>query len=161
MRRVTVVFHKFQVFLLMLSTGTFLIYEEFLLKDLFEALKLGLYPATFGFFFEKIGAYFDLGAAGNNALFSVPVPIKVLFIVTLTGKVYCLLCHISSRSEIPPPTFHQAELLPVNVAMIESWLVYLGFSESMADEARTGQKLPVVHISNIRRKYEANQSVTK
>jgi hypothetical protein len=110
----------------MLSAGTFLIFAEYLRKDLFEALKLGLYPATFGFFIEKSGAYFDLWTAGNSALFSAPIPIKVLFIAMLTGTAYCLLCHRSSKPKIPPLS-HQAELPPVCVAMIETRLVSLGF----------------------------------
>lgn len=154
-----VVFHKFQVFLLMLSTGKFLFFAESLLKDLFEALKLGLYPATFGFFSEKIGAYFDLQASGNSALFSASAPIKVLFVATLTEKAL-ILCHRPSKPEIPPAS-PQADLVPVRVAINKPRLFYLGFSKNMADGARTGQTSPVFHISNTRRKYETNQSVTK
>ncbi|WP_440954491.1 hypothetical protein ACSAZK_12790 [Methanosarcina sp. Mfa9] len=156
----TVVFHKFQVFLLMLTTGTFLFFAKLLRKDLFEALKLGLYPATFGFFSGKIRAYFNLRASGNNALFSAYAPIKVLFVATLTETAYCLLCHRHSKPEIPP-TFPQADLVPVRMAMNKPRFFYPGFSKSMAGGARTGQTSPVVHISNIRRKYETNKSVTK
>lgn len=156
----TVVFHKLQVFLLMLSTGKFSIFAELLRKDLFEALKLGLYPATFGFLSGKIGAYFDLGASGNSALFSASAPIKVPFVATLTETAYRLLCQIPPEPEIPPAS-HQAELVPVRVAMNKKLLVFPGFSKSMAVGARTGQTLPVFHISNTRRKYETNQSVTK
>jgi len=155
-----VVFHKFQVFLLMLSTGTFLFYARFLLKDLFEALKLGLYPATVGFLSGKIGAYFDLRASGNSALFSASAPIKVPFVATLTETAYRLRCLTPPGPEIPPAS-HQAELVPVRMIMNKTLLVFPGFSKSIAGEARTVQTLPVFHISNIRRKYETNQSVTK
>ncbi|WP_048180945.1 hypothetical protein [Methanosarcina sp. MTP4] len=154
------VFHKLQVFLLMLSTGTFLFFAGLLRKDLFEALKLGLYPATFNFLSGKIGAYFDLQASGNSALFSASAPIKVLFVATLTETAYSLLCHSHSKPEIPP-TSPQADLVPVHVAMNKPRLFHPGFSKSMAGGVRTGQTSTVVHISNIRRKYETNKSVTK
>ena len=126
----------------MLSTGTFLFFVECLLKDLFEALKLGLYPATFGILSGKIRAYFDLQAAGNSALFSAPAPTKVLFIATLTETAYRLLCQRPPEPEISPGS-PQDKLVPVRVAMIKSWLISPGFPGSRAGKARTARNLAV------------------
>ncbi len=113
-----------------------------MLKDLLEALKLGLFPATFGFFSEKIGARFDLWTAGNSTLFSAPSLIEILIIVALTGTAYRLLCQRPQKTKIPPAS-HQAEFLPVHAAMIESWLFYPGVPGSRTGKARNAKNIPV------------------
>lgn len=113
-----------------------------MLKDLLEALKLGLFPATFGFFSEKIGARFDLWTAGNSTLFSAPFLIEIPIIAAFTGTAYRLLCQIPPKTKIPQASY-QAELLPVYAAMIEPWLISPGVPGSRTGKALTARNLPV------------------
>jgi len=126
----------------MSSAGTYLIFAGLLHRNLFGTLKLGLDPATLGVLSEKTRACFYLWAAGNSTLFSAYSSIEVLIIAILTGTAYCLLCQIPPKTKIPP-AFHQAELLPVYMAMIKPWLISPGFPGSRAGKARTARNLAV------------------
>lgn len=120
------VFQRYQFFLLMLSAGKFLIFAEYLRKDLFEALKLGLYPSTFGFFSRKLKLTLTCGLPETVPYFRLLSRSKCFSSQCSPERL--LLCHRSSKPKIPPLS-HQAELLPVRVAMLETRLFSLGFRE--------------------------------
>ncbi len=115
-------------FLLMLAIGIFGILAVLTHKNLFEALKLGLFLAIFDFFFENLGGYFDLWVTKNSALFLGFVPIEVFFIATLAGATYYLLFPRTWNTAI---AISSSFLIAVVAAMIEAALVAVDYLEYM------------------------------
>jgi len=116
------------IFLLLLAIGIFAVLAVLKRKNLFEALKLGLFLAVFDFFFENLGGHFDLWVTKNSVLFMGFVPIEVFCIATLAGATYYLLF---PRTWDPSTALSTSFLIAVVGAMLEAGLVAVDYLEYM------------------------------
>ena len=129
------VFRRIQVLVLMSSAGTFTIFAEILRRDLLETLKLGLYPATSGFFSEKIGACFEQGGSENSTRFSASSRSKYLSLQFLPERltVYCVRYLLKQK-------YHQLPIKPGCFRYVQQWLRHGSF---LPEFRRAGLSKPV------------------